>query len=78
MICTHIEAIREGHDKCNVCGKPFIRSEKIMFDFNFDLSIYQNRLGELSLMSGYHIRKPVIWDFGCEYNDTEWTWVCEL
>lgn len=47
-----------------------------MWDFFNNLSVYQNRLGELVLMNNDECG-PILWDF-FEYNDNEWTFVCEL
>jgi hypothetical protein len=48
-----------------------------MWDFYSNLSVYQNRLGELVLMN-MDESGPILWDFGPEFNDTHWTFVCSL
>ena len=49
-----------------------------MWYFLDTVAVYQNRNGELALMSGDHNKQPVTWDFGMVYTDNEWSFVCLL
>ena len=42
--------------------------------------VFQNRLGQLAVFnSNYNPKKETIyWDFGVEYKDTVYTYVCDL
>ena len=50
-----------------------------MWDLFSNLSIWQNRNGELALFAGYHETTDTQnWYFGKPYTDHVWTYVCEL
>jgi hypothetical protein len=42
--------------------------------------VYQNRLGQLAVICAWigHVHAEIEWDFGGEYEDDQWSYVCEL